>query len=161
MLGAYVAVLQSDPDVASKIKFRFFLLPNSAAPRRMCASYLCSVDPWFAKTVAVGLKGPVACAGGLDQNTSTSVPAVAGAATVAETMIDTSFRLPPLFLHSLLNDYMMARHANQLMVLLLCVFQVSPDLVFFIQFFSPFTRFFNVNAGKSPFRMRRLLRSIF
>lgn len=110
MLGAFVALVQSDVELSSKIKFRFFLLPSYAAPRRVCAAFLCSVDPWFAKTVGVGLRGPIACASSLST-------ATADAATNEETISETSFYKPPLVLQAMLNDYLLAKHTNHLLVM--------------------------------------------
>jgi hypothetical protein len=108
MLGAYVATLQSDPEVAAKIKFRFYLLPGRRPS--LVGSYLCSVDPWYAKTMGGGLRGPVS----LIPTLADPAPAAPAEAVPLD---EASFRLPPFVLHSMLSDFVsLARHTNRLRV---------------------------------------------
>lgn len=145
-------LLQADPALSSKLKFRFYLLPSPAAPRRLCASYLCAADPWFAKTVSAGLRGPVACVTAL---APTPPPTAAAAVATSDTpppaareesLSETMFHLPPLVLHSMLSDYMLARHTNRLKV-----YSLARVLVFAQSFFA---RCFNASAGKNQFPTR-------
>ncbi len=107
MLGAYVAVLQSDPEAAAKVKFRFYLLPGRRPS--MMSAYLSSVDPWFARTIAVGLRAPLSCMPTLADTTPVPAEAVA--------IDEGSYRLPPFVMHSMLSDYVsQARHTNRFKV---------------------------------------------
>lgn len=110
ILSAYVSLLLSDAEILKKAKFRFYFVPTRR--NSMLASYLSSVDPWYAKTCALNVRTAVALS-----------PILSPSTGVTPVVIDCSENVcltPPSLLHTMLNDFVASAKFKNLFKLFQC-----------------------------------------